>query len=447
MGELRPYQIKAISDLRHAYSIGNHAPILVAGCGWGKSVAAAEMAKMSTTKGNRVLVIAHRVELIEQLQNTFDWWGVPTDRCDIMMVQSATRRLQRMPEYDFIICDEAHRSVCATYQRIYQRYPNAWKLLLTATPRRTNGQGLKDVADCIVSSVSTHWLIEHQYLAPYEYYAPAVMVDTDKLRTVRGDYDQVDTMSQLDKPKIYGDVIKQYRKYADGKQAIIFAASVEHSRSVCKAFNDSGISAYHIDGKTPPEARKMAMERFHNGELKVLTNYEIISEGLSVDGCECCILLRPTQSLILFLQSSQRCMRYAPGKTAIILDMVGNYKRHGLPDDDREWTLDGTVKRGKQKEQNSVHARTCEHCFRTYAGAGRICPYCNHDNGKTCQEIEADEKAELERVQALERKQKRMEVGRAQTREELERIAKERGYRPGWVWRRLQIIEGRKRTL
>ena len=447
MNELRPYQLQAMTDLRHAYATGHRAPVLVAGCGWGKSVTAAEVARLSCAKGNRVLVIAHRIELIEQLQNTFDWWGVPDDQCDIMMVQSATRRLQRMPEYDFIICDEAHHSVCSTYQRIYSRYPNAKRLLLTATPRRTNGQGLSDVADCIVSSVSTRWLIEHNYLAPYEYYAPAVMVDADKLRTVRGDYDQSDTVAQLDKPKIYGDVIRHYRKYADGKQTIVFASSVDHSRSVCKVFNDAGISAYHIDGKTPPQERREAMERFKNGELQVITNYEIISEGLSVDGCECCILLRPTKSLILFLQSSQRCMRYALGKTAVILDMVGNYQRHGLPDDDREWTLDGTVKRSRQKEQNTVHARTCEYCFRTYAGAGRVCPYCQHDNGKTRQEIEADERAELERVQAEERKQKRMEVGRAQTREELEKIAKERGYKPGWVWRRMQIIENRRRAL
>src|SRR5690625_2573468 len=111
MTELRPYQLQAMTDLRHAYATGHRSPVLVAGCGWGKSVTAAEVARLSCAKGNRVLVIAHRIELIEQLQSTFGWWGVPDDQCDIMMVQSATRRLQRMPEYDFIICDEAHHSV------------------------------------------------------------------------------------------------------------------------------------------------------------------------------------------------------------------------------------------------------------------------------------------------------------------------------------------------
>lgn len=447
MTTLRPYQLQAISDLRHAYATGHHAPVLVANCGWGKSVTAAELAKLSIEKGNRVLVLAHRIELVEQLQGTFDGWGVPNDKCDIMMVQSATHRLDRMPEYGFIITDEFHHGTANTYRRIYDHYPGVPRLGLTATPRRTNGQGLADVADCIVQSVSVEWLIKHHYLAPYEYYAPAHMVDADRLRTVRGDYDQSDTVAQLDKPKIYGDVIRQYQKYADGKQTIVFAASVEHSKRVCEAFKAAGYTSAHLDGKMPKNERKAVMDRFRRGEVQILTNYEIISEGLSVDGCECCILLRPTQSLILFLQSSQRCMRYAPGKTAVILDMVGNYRRHGLPSDEHEWNLDGTARRTRSKEQNTVKARTCENCFRTYAGAGRICPYCQHDNGKTRAELEADERAELERVQAAERKQKRMEVGRAQTREELERIAKERGYKPGWVWRRMQIIEGRKRAL
>lgn len=445
--QLRPYQYKAMQDLRKKYGTGCRSPVLVASCGWGKSCCAAEIARLSTAKGNRVLVLAHRVELIEQLQETFDWWGVPSDRCDIMMVQSATKRLHKMPDYDFIICDEAHHSTCQTYTRIFDHYPMAKRLLLTATPRRTNGEGLGDVADCIVESVSVEWLINNHYLAPYEYYAPATLVDADKLRTVRGDYDQSDTMAQLDRPKIYGDVIRHYRKYADGKQTIVFASSINHSKSVCKAFQDAGYTAVHLDGKTPSQERKTAMERFRSGDVQVMTNYEIISEGLSVDSCECCILLRPTKSLILFLQSSQRCMRYAPGKTAIILDMVGNYQRHGLPSDPHEWSLDGTVKRGRAKEQNTVKARTCERCYRTYSGTAPTCPYCGHNNGKTRAELEADEKAELERITAAQKRDKRREVGRAQTREELERIARERGYKPGWVWKRMQIIEGRKRAL
>lgn len=431
---LRPYQLQAMNDIRKQYATGHRSPVLVANCGWGKSCTAAEIARISTDKGNRVLVIAHRVELIEQLQETFDWWGVPRDRCDIMMVQSATRRLDRLPEYDFIICDESHHGVCSTYQRIFQHYPHARRLLLTATPERTNGQGLADIADCMVQSVSVRWLIEHQYLAPFEYYAPAELINADQLRTVQGDYDNKQAAQMLDKPKIYGSVLENYRKYAEGKQAIVFASSVEHSKRVAEVFTQAGYTAAHMDGKTPKAERKQIMEDYRAGRLQILCNYEIVSEGVSVDGCECCILLRPTKSTILFLQSSQRCMRYAPGKIATILDMVGNYQRHGLPDDDREWSLQGRKKRTRQKEQNTVRARVCENCFRTYAGSGAVCPYCGHVQPKTQSEIEQDEKAELERITEQNKKQRRMEVGMAKTLDDLKRIAKERNYKPAWVY-------------
>lgn len=431
---LRPYQLQAMNDIRRQYATGHRSPVLVANCGWGKSCTAAEIARLSCAKGNRVLVIAHRVELIEQLQDTFDAWGVPRDRCDIMMVQSATRRLDKLPQYDFIICDESHHGVCSTYQRIFQHYPHARRLLLTATPERTNGQGLADISDCMIQSVSVRWLIEHEYLAPFEYYAPAELINADQLRTVQGDYDNKQAAQMLDKPKIYGSVLENYRKYAEGKQAIVFASSVEHSKRVAEVFLQAGYTAAHMDGKTPKAERKRIMDDYRAGRVRIISNYEIISEGLSVDGCECCILLRPTKSTILFLQSSQRCMRYAEGKTAVILDMVGNYQRHGLPDDDRQWSLQGRKKRIRQKEQNTVRARVCENCFRTYAGSGAVCPYCGYVQPKTQAEIEADERAELERITAENRKQKRMEVGRARTLDDLKRIARERNYAPGWAY-------------
>lgn len=431
---LRPYQLQAMNDIRRQYATGHRSPVLVANCGWGKSCTAAEIARLSCAKGNRVLVIAHRVELIEQLQDTFDAWGVPRDRCDIMMVQSATRRLDKLPQYDFIICDESHHGVCSTYQRIFQHYPHARRLLLTATPERTNGQGLADIADCMIQSVSVRWLIEHQYLAPFEYYAPAELINADQLRTVQGDYDNKQAATMLDKPKIYGSVLDSYRKYAEGKQAIVFASSIEHSKRVVDVFRQAGYTAEHMDGKTPKAERKRIMDDYRAGRVQIISNYEIISEGLSVDGCECCILLRPTKSTILFLQSSQRCMRYAEGKTAVILDMVGNYQRHGLPDDEREWSLQGRQKQTRHKSGNTVRARVCENCFRTYAGSGRGCPYCGHEQPKTQAEIEQDEKAELERITEQNKKQRRMEVGMAKTLDDLKRIAKERNYKPAWVY-------------
>lgn len=150
--------------------------------------------------------------------------------------------------------------------------------------------------------------------------------------------------------------------------------------------------------------------------------------GLSVDDCECCMLLRPTKSLILFIQSSMRCMRYQEGKTAIILDFVGNYTRHGLPDDDREWKLTYS-KTKRNAEGTQIAIRQCNKCYKVYKGSNRICPYCSNDNGKTREEIKAEEKAELERIKRVEKFQRKKEIWQCQTMSELIQYGREHNYK------------------
>lgn len=372
MNKLREYQNDILNKIRLSYKNGKKSPIVVLPCGGGKSVIAAEIAKLSTSKGNRVLFLLHRVELQEQIQETFKWWGVDMSMCDVEMVQSATRKYNK--EVDFIITDESHHGTANTYTKIYEKYPNSKRLSLTATPKRTNGQGLNSIADDIIVGVTTKWLIENKFLAPYEYYS-SVLIDQDKLKIKRGEYEQDSIISEVDKPKIYGAVIDNYIKFANSKKAIVFCASVEHSKKVASEFNERGIKAEHLDGTTKKDDRKNIMDRFRNSKTTILCNYEIISEGISVDDCECCILLRPTQSLILHIQSSMRCMRYQENKTAIILDLVGNYTRHGLPDTEQEWSLDSKIK-NKTKIELDVLVRQCKKCYKCYKGMNRICPYC-----------------------------------------------------------------------
>lgn len=443
MTELRPYQLNLYNRIRQSIAFGHRRIMCVSPCGSGKSVVIQAIIESADARSNTVLVLVHRREIADQLRERL----APYSNATVGMVQTVTRRLDDMPKPDIIIIDEAHTALSASYLRILEYFSRAYALYFTATPQRLDGKSFYDIADDMVESVSVRWLIDNGYLAPYEYYAPVTVLDTSQLRTKNGDYDGLQATAMMDKTKIYGDVIREYQKHADGLQAIAYCASVEHSQKVAESFLRAGIPARHIDGAMKKESREEAVNAFREGKIRVLTNYAIVIEGFDVPGAWCTLSLRPTQSLTVHIQSTMRCMRPAPGKTAVILDFCGNYERLGLPDDDREWTLDGTVKRSRQKEQNTVHARTCEYCFRTYAGSGRVCPYCQHDNGKTRQEIEADERAELERVQAAERKERRREVGRAQTREELEKIAKERGYKPGWVWRRMQIIENRRRAL
>lgn len=339
-----------------------------------------------------------------------------------------------------------HHSLSKTYKKIYDYFPNAKKLFLSATPRRTSGEGLGEVSDDMIEGVPTKWLIENKFLAPYEYYS-SVLIDCDKLKIKKGDYEQNSILEEIDKTAIYGSIIDGYKRFCNNKKAIAFCSSIEHSKKTAKAFCDIGIKAEHLDGNTPKDERKAIMDRFRSGETRILCNYEIISEGLSVDDCEACLLLRPTKSLILFVQSSMRCMRYSENKTAIILDFVGNYTRFGLPDDDREWKLFYEKRTRNSSDDIAVKIRQCLKCFKVYKGLQPICPYCGYDNGKTREQIKEEEKAELERIQQVQKYQRKKEVYNCRTYSELIDYAKEHNYSnpSGWAYYILKARNNKKK--
>lgn len=427
---LRPYQSDLFNAMRHSLATGHRRIMCVAPCGAGKSVIMQAVVESAQAKHNTVLILVHRQEIVDQLAERMK----PYSNATVMMMQTAVRRLDMLPTPSIIIIDESHLIKANSYMRILEHFNQSYALYFTATPQRLDGKGFDDVADDLIQSVSVRWLIENGYLAPFEYYAPKMLLDASQLSVKQGEYDGKQAAAMLDKPKIYGDVIQEYRKHADGMQAIAFCSSVEHSQRTAEAFNAAGITAAHVDGKMTKNQRREIVQRFRDGQITVLCNYAIVIEGLDVPNAACVLCLRPTQSLTVHVQSVMRCMRPASGKVARILDFVGNYQRHGLPDDDREWSLQGRKKRTRQKEQNTVRARVCENCFRTYSGDSRICPYCGYQQPKTQREIEQDEKAELERITEQNRKNRRMEVGMAKTLDDLKRIATERNYARGWVY-------------
>ena len=345
---LRQYQIDLIEKARDAYRHGARAPCIVLPCGGGKSVIVADIAKSSTAKGNRVLFLVHRKELVDQIKNTFSWWGVDMERCDVMMVQTASRRIQKIIPPQLIITDESHHSVSRSYRVVYEAFPSAQRISFTATPVRLDGSGLADVNDRLVVGVSAKWLIENHYLAPYDYYAPSIS-DLTGIKIQHGEYETKSVERVLIDSTVFGNVIKYYRQLADGKQAICYCTSIAHSKAMTEEFNAHGIRAIHIDGDTPKQERDDIISRFRNGEITILCNVDLISEGFDVSDCECAILLRPTKSLTLYIQQSMRCMRYKPNKRAIIIDHVGNYARFGLPDAERNWTLEGRKKEKKER--------------------------------------------------------------------------------------------------
>ena len=420
------HQVEFLNDIKQSIKNGNKRIMCVASCGFGKSIIIKEICDNATKKNNNYMILVHRIELVNQLNER----GLKAS-----MVQTISRHINEQPDYKIIIIDEAHLALSQSYLKVINHYKNAIILYFTATPKRLDGLNFSTIADDIVIAKSAKWLIENNYLAPYDYYAPKILVDCDKLTTTNGDYTQSDIIEQMDKPKIYGDIFNEWCKFAKDKKTIVYASSLTHSKKIVDYFNANGINSAHIDGNTPRAMRDKIINDFKCGNIKILSNYALIVEGFDVPDCECCIIARPTQSLVIHIQSTMRCMRYKPNKRAIILDFVGNFERHGLPDDDREWSLESIKRPRSNTTEPKILTRTCPNCYKVYqAKLGLKCPYCNSIVSKTKKEIEYDKQQELIKVEEINRKKKRMEVGRSQTREDLERIARERGYKRSWVW-------------
>lgn len=420
------HQAEFLNNIKQSIKNGNKRIMCVASCGFGKSIIIKEICDSAVSKGNNYMILVHRIELVNQLNER----GLKAS-----MVQTISRHINEQPDYKIIIIDEAHLALSQSYLKVINHYKNAIILYFTATPKRLDGLNFSTIADDIVIAKSAKWLIENNYLAPYDYYAPKILVDCDKLTTTNGDYTQSDIIEQMDKPKIYGDIFNEWCKFAKDKKTIVYASSLSHSKKIVDYFNANGINSAHIDGNTPRAMRDKIINDFKCGNIKILSNYALIVEGFDVPDCECCIIARPTQSLVIHIQSTMRCMRYKPNKRAIILDFVGNFERHGLPDDDREWSLESIKRPRSTTTEPKILTRTCPNCYKVYpAKLGLKCPYCNSIVSKTKKEIEYDKQQELIKVEAINRKKKRMEVGRSQTRDDLERIARERGYKRSWVW-------------
>lgn len=433
--QLRPYQSDLVEQVRLAWRQGYKAPCIVLPCGGGKSCIVAEMARRTTFNGKRVMFLVHRKELVEQIFRTFVRWGVLMDLCDIGMVQTFTRRLKKLRRPALIITDENHHSLAQSYKRIYEHFPDVPRIGVTATPVRLNGDGLGDVNDKLIIGVSAKWLIENKCLAPYDYYAPDI-ADLTGVHTKMGEYVTADIERAMIKNTVFGSAIKYYRQLADGKKAVCYCSSVRHSEATARAFRDAGINACHIDGTTPKAERDRIIADFRRGDISILCNVDLISEGFDVPDCECVILLRPTHSLTLFIQQSMRCMRYREGKRAVIIDHVGNYARHGMPDDDREWTLDKKPRERLKNNENTDKVKQCPECFYTFAspppGQRAVCPHCGFVFQPAEREPEVQESTELIKITGF--KLDYSSPSECHSYAELLEYARTHGYKDGWAF-------------
>jgi superfamily II DNA or RNA helicase len=445
--QLRPYQQQAIADLRAAFRDGARAPLLVGPTGMGKTVIIAAVLQGVAARGRSAIVLVHRRELIAQTSAKLSLAdvphgiiaaGVPATNAPIQIasVQTLARRLDRIAaQPDLIVIDEAHHATAGTWGKALTHWPQALRLGVTATPVRQDGRGLKAVFDRLVLGPSTAELIGGGFLCPARLYAPPPVADLSGLHRRAGDYAIDEAAERMDRPTVTGDAIAHYQRLAAGQRAIAFCCNVKHAEHVCAAFNHAGVEAATLLGCTDPLRRDATVARFGAGELQVLVTVDVVSEGFDIPAAGCAILLRPTQSLGLYLQQVGRVLRPAPGKThAVVLDHVGNVHRHGWPDDPREWSLDDRLKRAGAAGPPAPSVRTCEVCFAAFKPAP-ICPMCGAQCAPIKSRVIKQLAGELQELRRTEQRAARRDQGQARTLQELMAIARQRGYSPAWAWK------------
>lgn len=445
--KLYDYQKELVNKTRSAYREGFKSPCVVAPCGAGKSIIIAEIARMTAENGKRILFLVHRQELIDQIKETFQFVGVDLDYVQFGMVMTVVRRLDKTIKPDLIITDENHHSKAASYTKVYDYFKDVLKLGFTATPVRLNGEGLEDVNDVLIEEVNAKWLIENKYLSPYKYYAPK-LINTDRLKLNNMREFSHTSVEEEMQNMIYGDVIKHYKTLAHGEQAIAYCHSIEASKQTAYEFNEAGINAVHIDGKTSKQKRDNEIQNFRDGRTKIICNVDLIGEGFDVPDCSTVIMLRPTKSLSLYIQQSMRGMRYKKNKTSVIIDHVGNVNEHGLPDAERVWSL-----KGKKKEQaNEISIRECLNCFGVYEPTKHTkCPHCGFSPTVEQREAEmqTDKTTELEQVTEKDfsltvNYEATKKPEDCTTMKELYSLAKAKGYQPGWAYHQAKLYNIKK---
>ena len=444
---LRDYQTDIFIKATNAFRNGSKGVCCVLPCRSGKSYIMARM--IQGAKGN-VLVLAHRHTLIKQHKDLLSSLGVLTDNVRIESVFTEANRLgEHSPdEVSLIIIDEAHLSEAASYRKVCDYY-NCRKVLFTATPSRLDGKPLT-LADTLVTGITAAELIQIGAISDYDYYAPDLNLNIESIDLVAGEYNNGQLSDLMCQSAIFGDVLKYYRMLGENRQAIAYCTSVKHSEQTAKMFNDTGISAISIDGSMSMKERDKRMKKFRRGEVKILCNCNLISEGITLPNASVGLLLRPTMSLPLFIQQSCRVLTPVEGKKAVIIDFVNNVQKHGLPTDNHEWSLSQPIKKRREfNEDGTLTIRQCSNCFKCFR-TGPKCPWCGFEYEVKGRELKTIKEVELKRIEAIEKleeeqrkKDARREQGKCKTYSELYELAKQRGYKnpSGWAY---FIMKGRR---
>jgi len=379
----------------------------------------------------RVLFLAHRIELLDQAVEQFANFGIT----DVGVIRAQDRRTnlaasvqvasydtlvnRDLPSADIVISDECHHDAADRRRSLLAKYDRANIIGFTASPCRLDGLPLKGVYDALVQIASYSELIAAGWIVSPTCYSTEAVLDVSQVAVVGGDYQTNGLEVVMDQPHVVGDIVKEWQDHAEGRATVAFACTVKHSLSIVKRFTDAGIRAEHIDASTSEDARRACLRRLKDGHAQVVSNVAVLTEGWDAPHCKCIILARPTLSLSFFMQTAGRGLRPWNGIKPILLDHSGNVDRHGLPHEDRVWSL-FDAPRLKAKSPY----RTCPKCY----------AYVLHNPCELCGYFATPEERQIREKLAASRLVER-------GTEDVRRVffiaaltkAKAKGYRPGYA--------------
>jgi DNA repair protein RadD len=452
---LRPYQAEVIAKFWRAVEAGQRRIIIVAPTASGKTVMARAIVEQARSKAFGSLFLAHRREILTQTSNKLRGipHGVirpgdqprPLESVQIASVQTLHRRAikagtMELPEAGLVIVDECHHVIARSYRSIIERYPASILLGLTATPCRGDGRGLGSIFQTMIQCPQVGELVAQDFLVPTRVYAP-VDPDLHGVHVRRGDYVESELADRMDRPQLVGDIVTNWVKFGERRKTVCFATSVRHSIHIRDEFIASGVRAEHIDGTTPMDERDATLALLASGEIEVVTNCMVLTEGWDMPALGCLILARPTKQMGLYRQMIGRGLRPAPDKSnCIVIDHSGATYRLGFAEDFIEWTLDPD-----RHAENPTHAVRdgdqpggpkiveCRECGTARVG-GMACLSCGYLPAPSPRAVEVID-GDLGLVDSSRRARPNPDDlrVRGEWHGMLAALAAERGYKPGWV--------------
>jgi len=415
----RPYQQRAVKNLRKELKASKRV-LAVAPTAAGKTVIASLLIKASP-EYKKVLWVAHRWELIDQAYKSLKDLGLDVGilmaqdeslhgqervnkkaRVQVASVQTISKR--GVPRgVDLIVFDEAHRVASNSYQSIIKSRPRAKVLGLTATPCRNDKKGLGDFFNVLYDVAKYSDLQKQKYIVkPVTWSTPTdmaklVRVGLKGARTSKGDYSKASMAKAVDKKFLVGRVVEEAIRLAPGKPKVVFACTVPHSKRLVKEFLRNGVSAMHLDADTSPEDRANCIKDLSSGDIEVICNVGILTEGWDLPKLFAVIIARPTKSKGLFIQMAGRGQRRYKNSRPIVIDHGNNVTRLDIiPGDDMKWNLE----KGVEESDTKVKVRACEECDAVLERGSLICGQCGHEHEpiRTPAQEREELAAELEQI-------------------------------------------------